>query len=84
MVKHLPDILTLQRELVKKFQNITDLTCGTIAEFLDGQKAGTGTNWNKLPTPVVPNFLWNCVTHSLQEIKSSTQSLITSFSEMSY
>ncbi|TNN72678.1 E3 ubiquitin-protein ligase rnf213-alpha [Liparis tanakae] len=60
VVKHLPDILTLQRELVKKFQNITDLTCGTIAEFLHGQKADSLkarydkyiqiflTSWNQL------------------------------------
>ncbi|KAF3846326.1 hypothetical protein F7725_003404 [Dissostichus mawsoni] len=40
LVKHLPDILTLQRDLVKKFQNITELTCGTITEFLHSQKAG--------------------------------------------
>ncbi|XP_034396196.1 E3 ubiquitin-protein ligase rnf213-alpha isoform X2 [Cyclopterus lumpus] len=45
MVKHLPDILTLQRDLVKKFQNITELTCGTIAEFLHGQKAVSLKAW---------------------------------------
>ena len=44
LVKHLPDILTLQRDLVKKFQNTTELTFGTIAEFLDSQKAGTEAN----------------------------------------
>lgn len=44
LVKHLPDILTLQRDLVKKFQNVTELTFGTIAEFLRSQKAGTETN----------------------------------------
>lgn len=41
LVKNLPDILTLQRDLVKKFQNISDLSFGTIAEFLNSQKAGT-------------------------------------------
>ncbi|XP_044037270.1 E3 ubiquitin-protein ligase rnf213-alpha [Siniperca chuatsi] len=45
LVKHLPDILTLQRDLVKKFQNITELTCGTIAEFLDSQKAVSLKAW---------------------------------------
>ncbi|XP_068575114.1 E3 ubiquitin-protein ligase rnf213-alpha isoform X2 [Cebidichthys violaceus] len=45
VVKHLPDILTLQRDLVKKFQNITELNCGTIAEFLHGQKAVSLKAW---------------------------------------
>uniref|UniRef100_A0A665VK89 Uncharacterized protein n=1 Tax=Echeneis naucrates TaxID=173247 RepID=A0A665VK89_ECHNA len=36
LVKHLPDILTLQRDLVKKFQNATELTYKTIDEFLHG------------------------------------------------
>ncbi|XP_038557039.1 E3 ubiquitin-protein ligase rnf213-alpha [Micropterus salmoides] len=45
LVKHLPDILTLQRDLVKKFQNISELTCGTIAEFLHGQKADSLKAW---------------------------------------
>uniref|UniRef100_UPI003AABD3E1 E3 ubiquitin-protein ligase rnf213-alpha n=1 Tax=Centroberyx gerrardi TaxID=166262 RepID=UPI003AABD3E1 len=45
LVKFLPDILTLQRDLVKKFQNITDLTFGTIAEFLHSQKAVSLKAW---------------------------------------
>ncbi|XP_029293033.1 LOW QUALITY PROTEIN: E3 ubiquitin-protein ligase rnf213-alpha-like [Cottoperca gobio] len=45
LVKHLPDILTLQRDLVKKFQNITELTCGTIVEFLHSQKAVSLKAW---------------------------------------
>ncbi|XP_035510465.1 E3 ubiquitin-protein ligase rnf213-alpha [Morone saxatilis] len=45
LVKHLPDILTLQRDLVKKFQNVTELTCGTIAEFLRSQKAASLNVW---------------------------------------
>ncbi|XP_033998788.1 E3 ubiquitin-protein ligase rnf213-alpha isoform X3 [Trematomus bernacchii] len=45
LVKHLPDILTLQRDLVKKFQNITELTCGTITEFLHSQKAVSLKTW---------------------------------------
>ncbi|XP_034566958.1 E3 ubiquitin-protein ligase rnf213-alpha [Notolabrus celidotus] len=39
LVKHLPDILTLQRDLVKKFQNVTELTFSSIADFLHSQKA---------------------------------------------
>ncbi|XP_029997116.1 E3 ubiquitin-protein ligase rnf213-alpha-like isoform X2 [Sphaeramia orbicularis] len=45
LVKNLPDILTLQRDLVKKFQNITELTCGTIAAFLHSQKAVSLRAW---------------------------------------
>ncbi|XP_022072402.1 E3 ubiquitin-protein ligase rnf213-alpha [Acanthochromis polyacanthus] len=45
LVKHLPDILTLQRDLVKKFQNIAELTYGTIAEFLRSQKAVSLKAW---------------------------------------
>lgn len=44
LVKFLPDILTLQRNLVKKFQNSTEL-CGTIAEFLQSQKAVSLKAW---------------------------------------
>ncbi|KAL3987051.1 centrosome and spindle pole-associated protein 1 [Sarotherodon galilaeus] len=39
LVKHLPEILALQRDLVKKFLNIAELTEGSIAEFLRNQKA---------------------------------------------
>ncbi|KAG7242861.1 hypothetical protein INR49_018116 [Caranx melampygus] len=45
LVKHLPDILTLQRDLVKKFQNIAELTCHTMAEFLHSQKAESLRAW---------------------------------------
>lgn len=44
-MKFLPDILALQRDLVKRFQNVTDLTCRTIADFLHSQKAGTSLNY---------------------------------------
>ncbi|XP_077939881.1 E3 ubiquitin-protein ligase rnf213-alpha isoform X1 [Gasterosteus aculeatus] len=66
-VKHLPDILTLQRDLVKKFQNITELTCTTIAEFLQDQKAASLkaryekyiqiflTTWNQLRVSLATN-----------------------------
>lgn len=41
LVKFLPDILALQRDLVKKFQNVMELQSGTIAQFLQTLKAGT-------------------------------------------
>lgn len=41
MVRFLPEILVLQRDLVKKFQNVTELNYNTIGEFLQNQKAGT-------------------------------------------
>ncbi|KTF89403.1 hypothetical protein cypCar_00041441, partial [Cyprinus carpio] len=40
LVRFLPDILVLQRDLVKKFQNMTDLPFKTIEEFLDSHKQG--------------------------------------------
>lgn len=43
LVKHLPSILMLQGDLVKKFQNIS-VTVGTIEEFLHSQKKGTETD----------------------------------------
>ncbi|KAI9999585.1 hypothetical protein NQD34_018379 [Periophthalmus magnuspinnatus] len=39
LVKFLPDILTLQKNLVKQFQNVSEL-CSTIAEFLQRQQSG--------------------------------------------
>ncbi|XP_072224665.1 E3 ubiquitin-protein ligase rnf213-alpha [Leuresthes tenuis] len=45
LVKHLPDILTLQRDLIKKFQNIAELTCDTIADFLHSHKAVSLKGW---------------------------------------
>ncbi|XP_048046866.1 E3 ubiquitin-protein ligase rnf213-alpha isoform X2 [Megalobrama amblycephala] len=45
LVRFLPDILVLQRDLVKKFQNVTDLTYSTIGEFLHSQKADSLSAW---------------------------------------
>ncbi|XP_056587886.1 E3 ubiquitin-protein ligase rnf213-alpha-like [Triplophysa dalaica] len=45
LVRFLPDILVLQRDLVKKFQNVTDPTYSTIREFLQEQKADSLTAW---------------------------------------
>ncbi|XP_038133385.1 E3 ubiquitin-protein ligase rnf213-alpha isoform X1 [Cyprinodon tularosa] len=45
LVKNLPDILTLQKDLVKNFQNVSELTYETIGEFLQTQKAATLKAW---------------------------------------
>ncbi|XP_072299387.1 E3 ubiquitin-protein ligase rnf213-alpha-like [Eucyclogobius newberryi] len=44
LVKCLPDILTLQKNLVKKFQNVGELG-GTIAEFLQNQRSVSLRTW---------------------------------------
>ncbi|KAF4115423.1 E3 ubiquitin-protein ligase rnf213-alpha isoform X2 [Onychostoma macrolepis] len=45
LVRFLPDILVLQRDLVKKFQNMTELNYNTIGEFLQNQKSASLTAW---------------------------------------
>uniref|UniRef100_A0AAZ3REY3 RING-type E3 ubiquitin transferase n=1 Tax=Oncorhynchus tshawytscha TaxID=74940 RepID=A0AAZ3REY3_ONCTS len=58
LVKFLPDILALQRDLVKRFQNVTDLTCHTIADFLHSQKKRVKiflTTWNQLRVSLATN-----------------------------
>ncbi|XP_062264891.1 E3 ubiquitin-protein ligase rnf213-alpha [Platichthys flesus] len=45
LVKQLPDVLALQRDLVKKFQNNSELTFGTINDFLHSQKAVALKAW---------------------------------------
>ncbi|XP_053368256.1 E3 ubiquitin-protein ligase rnf213-alpha-like [Clarias gariepinus] len=44
-VSFLPDILALQRNLVKKFQNVPDLICGTIKDFINKQPSGSVKSW---------------------------------------
>ncbi|CAL8274226.1 unnamed protein product [Lota lota] len=44
-VKFLPDILTLQKDLVKKFQNISDLPFKTIADFLNSRRQVSLRDW---------------------------------------
>ncbi|XP_068134510.1 E3 ubiquitin-protein ligase RNF213-like [Hyperolius riggenbachi] len=44
MVKFLPNILKLQRDLVKKFQNYEDFNNKTIRDFLDSLKPGGAQN----------------------------------------
>ncbi|KAM6957229.1 E3 ubiquitin-protein ligase rnf213-alpha-like [Aplochiton taeniatus] len=67
LVKFLPDILALQRDLVKKFQNVTDLPHGTIDEFVKSHKAVSLTvcyekrvkvfltTWNQLRNSLATN-----------------------------
>ncbi|XP_043106269.1 E3 ubiquitin-protein ligase rnf213-alpha-like isoform X2 [Puntigrus tetrazona] len=45
LVRFLPDILVLLRDLVKKFQNMTELNYNTIGEFLQNQKTASLTAW---------------------------------------
>uniref|UniRef100_A0AAX7TSP4 RING-type E3 ubiquitin transferase n=1 Tax=Astatotilapia calliptera TaxID=8154 RepID=A0AAX7TSP4_ASTCA len=62
LVKHLPEILALQRDLVKKFLNIAELTEGSIAEFLVSLKTWYEkhiriflTTWNQLRVSLATN-----------------------------
>uniref|UniRef100_W5LFT1 RING-type E3 ubiquitin transferase n=1 Tax=Astyanax mexicanus TaxID=7994 RepID=W5LFT1_ASTMX len=56
LVKFLPEILSLQRKLVKTYQNMPDLCSGTIREFIDKQCSGKDytrihyflSSWNQL------------------------------------
>ncbi|XP_076856258.1 E3 ubiquitin-protein ligase rnf213-alpha-like isoform X2 [Brachyhypopomus gauderio] len=64
LVRFLPDILTLQRNLVKKFQNHPDLISGTIKDFIDKQTSATLKSWY---TKRIQIFLssWNHLRTSL-------------------
>ncbi|KAG9334573.1 hypothetical protein JZ751_007509 [Albula glossodonta] len=41
LVKSLPDIVALQKELVRRFQNGTDLSAGSIEDFIQSQTEGS-------------------------------------------
>ncbi|XP_026134867.1 E3 ubiquitin-protein ligase rnf213-alpha-like isoform X3 [Carassius auratus] len=45
LVRFLPDILVLQKDLVKRFQNVTDLSYSTIGEFLHSQNTASLSAW---------------------------------------
>ncbi|XP_053495453.1 E3 ubiquitin-protein ligase rnf213-alpha [Ictalurus furcatus] len=64
LVSFLPDILALQRNLVKKFQNVPDLICGTIRDFMDKQPSASTKSWYKKR---IQTFLssWNQLRTSL-------------------
>ncbi|XP_053706651.1 E3 ubiquitin-protein ligase rnf213-alpha isoform X2 [Synchiropus splendidus] len=66
LVQHLPDILMLQRDLVKKFQNQSELSFETIADFLQSQSVSLKawfekrinmflTTWNRLRVSLSTN-----------------------------
>lgn len=43
-IKFLPEILMLQKRLVRKYQNATEEIAGSIKEFID-QQTGTEIRW---------------------------------------
>ncbi|KAI4872372.1 hypothetical protein NFI96_033639 [Prochilodus magdalenae] len=45
LVRFLPDILALQRKLVKLFQNLPDLCSGTIRDFVTKQTSASQRSW---------------------------------------
>ncbi|GAA6104753.1 E3 ubiquitin-protein ligase rnf213-alpha-like isoform X4 [Tachysurus ichikawai] len=45
LVSFLPAILALERNLVKKFQNVPDLICGTIRDFTEKQPSAPMRSW---------------------------------------
>ncbi|XP_028841461.1 LOW QUALITY PROTEIN: E3 ubiquitin-protein ligase rnf213-alpha-like [Denticeps clupeoides] len=67
LVKFLPDMLVLQRDLVKMFQNASELADGTIADFLQSPRAASITTlyqqriqmflntWNQLRVSLATN-----------------------------
>uniref|UniRef100_A0A7M4G2W3 RING-type E3 ubiquitin transferase n=1 Tax=Crocodylus porosus TaxID=8502 RepID=A0A7M4G2W3_CROPO len=65
LVKFLPDILALQRDLVKRFQNVTDMKCCTIQDFLRESHSDVMRN---LLQSQVTIFLsvWNKLRRSLE------------------
>ncbi|XP_019338481.2 E3 ubiquitin-protein ligase RNF213 isoform X2 [Alligator mississippiensis] len=65
LVKFLPDILALQRGLVKRFQNVTDVKCCTMQDFLRESHSDVMRN---LLQSQVTTFLsvWNKLRRSLE------------------
>ncbi|KAL1277475.1 hypothetical protein QQF64_024148 [Cirrhinus molitorella] len=64
LVRFLPDILVLQRDLVKKFQNMTELNYSTIEEFLQNQKAASLSAWYEQRIKIFIST-WNQIRASL-------------------
>ncbi|KAG2461061.1 R213A ligase, partial [Polypterus senegalus] len=64
LVKFLPELLALQKELVKKFQNVTDINNCTIAQFI---KSDLAESTRDLYKRRIQNFLtiWNQLRASL-------------------
>ncbi|KAK7926035.1 hypothetical protein WMY93_008345 [Mugilogobius chulae] len=63
LVKYLPDILILQKNLIKKFQNGGEL-CDTIADFLQSQQSGSLKAWYEKHVKIVLTT-WNQLRVSL-------------------
>ncbi|XP_041429619.1 E3 ubiquitin-protein ligase RNF213 isoform X3 [Xenopus laevis] len=64
LVKFLPEILNLQKELVKRFQNFRDVNKQTIGEFLTSIPVdGARRVFEKRIQTFL--FTWNCLRHSL-------------------
>ncbi|XP_058848399.1 E3 ubiquitin-protein ligase rnf213-alpha-like isoform X1 [Acipenser ruthenus] len=64
LVKFLPDLLDLQRDLVKKFQNVTDLMHGSISDFIQSQQAASLREWYEKRIQIFL-ALWNQLRTSL-------------------
>ncbi|XP_061079146.1 E3 ubiquitin-protein ligase rnf213-alpha [Conger conger] len=64
LVRFLPEILALQKNLVKKFQNATDFSARTIREFIQGLEAASLKAWYEKRIKI---FLttWNQLRQSL-------------------
>ncbi|XP_057717215.1 E3 ubiquitin-protein ligase rnf213-alpha-like isoform X2 [Corythoichthys intestinalis] len=64
LVKHLPDIVSLQKALLKQFLNVTQVSYGTIAQFLNSQTVSLRTWYEKH----IKIFLttWNQLRSSLE------------------
>uniref|UniRef100_A0AAR2M4L8 Ring finger protein 213 n=1 Tax=Pygocentrus nattereri TaxID=42514 RepID=A0AAR2M4L8_PYGNA len=85
MVKFLPDILALQKDLVKKFQNVMEIPYNTIEQFLQSQNAGAKqikifiSTWNQLRVSLATNGEIKLPAEYCQEdldIKSDLQVLL--------
>ncbi|XP_058845819.1 E3 ubiquitin-protein ligase rnf213-alpha-like isoform X2 [Acipenser ruthenus] len=64
LVKFLPDLLDLQRDLVKKFQNVTDVMHGSIRDFIQSQQAASLREWYEKRIQIFL-ALWNQLRTSL-------------------
>ncbi|XP_066519298.1 E3 ubiquitin-protein ligase rnf213-alpha-like [Hoplias malabaricus] len=64
LIRFLPDILALQRKLVKMYQNLPDLCSGTIREFIDNQSTASLKSWYEKRIHIFLS-LWNKLRVSL-------------------
>nr|XP_061805731.1 E3 ubiquitin-protein ligase rnf213-alpha-like [Nerophis lumbriciformis] len=68
LVKHLPDIVSLQKALLKQFLNVTQVSYGTIAQFLNSQTAISAVSLRTWYEKHIKIFLttWNQLRSSLE------------------